>query len=145
MYQGALRLKFKKIHRMHLSKLKSKETRFFCPKFCDIAIQAISTGKINNRHIETGRRYIRRRLKKGTFIKINMFPYHSFTKKPISARMGKGKGRVYGWLFPCVKGRILYEVRLSKLMVLRTRYYLNLLKGLSKKMPVRLKTVRLIY
>jgi len=145
MYQGALRLKFKKMHRMQLSLTKSNETRFFCPKFCDIAVQAISTGKINNRHIETGRRYIRRRLKKGTFIKINMFPYHSFTKKPISARMGKGKGRVYGWLFPCVKGRILYEIRLNKLMVLRTHYYLNLLKGLSKKMPVRLKTVRLIY
>lgn len=145
MYQGALRLKFKKIHRMRLSYRYSKETRFFCPKFCDIAVQAITTGKLNNRHIETGRRYIRRRLKKGVFIKINMFPYHSFTKKPISARMGKGKGRVYGWLFPCARGRILYEIRLNKLMALRTRYYLNLLKGLSKKMPVRLKTIRLIY
>jgi len=29
-------------------------------------------------------------------MKINMFPYLPFTKKPVSARMGKGKGRVYG-------------------------------------------------
>lgn len=145
MYQGALRIKFKKMHRLYNRNHVDSDYRFFCPKFSDIGIQAISTGKLNNRHIETGRRFIRRRLKKGSFIKINMFPYIPFTKKPVSARMGKGKGRVYGWVFPCYKGRILYEVRVSKIMYLRVSRLAVLLKGISKKMPVRTKISKLIY
>lgn len=96
MYQGALRIKFKKVHRLFIQDHTSCENKFFCPKFGDLAIQAQNKGKFTNRHIETGRRYLRRRLKKSTFLKINMFPYLPFTKKPVSARMGKGKGRVYG-------------------------------------------------
>jgi ribosomal protein L16/L10AE len=98
MYQGALRLKFKKLHKAILIR-KSKEkieSSLFIPKFADFAMQATSTGRLTNRHIETGRRHLRRSFKKRVSIKINMFPYHSFTQKPVSARMGKGKGRVYG-------------------------------------------------
>lgn len=105
MYQGALRLKYKKLHKakVYKNKLGTKKTphfimepRFFIPKFSDFAIQTLSGAKITNRHIETGRRHLRRTFKKRISIKINMFPYHSYTQKPISARMGKGKGRVYG-------------------------------------------------
>lgn len=99
MYQGALRLNFKKMHRLSFSKNSfgsDIEARLFCPKFGDFGLQAITKGKITNRQIETGRRYIRRSFKKNVSIKINMFPYLSYTQKPISARMGKGKGRVYG-------------------------------------------------
>ncbi len=96
MYQGALRIKFKKVHRLFIQDHTSCESKFFCPKFGDLALQAEEKGKFNNRHIETGRRFIRRKLKKGSYMKINMFPYLPVTKKPVSARMGKGKGRVYG-------------------------------------------------
>lgn len=104
MYQGALRLKYKKLHKTKLYKQKAGklkrdfvlESRFFIPKFSDFAIQALTAARISNRHIETGRRHLRRTFKKRISIKINMFPYHSYTQKPISARMGKGKGRVYG-------------------------------------------------
>lgn len=102
MYQGALKLKYKKLHKTKLYKKKKHkscflvESSFFVPKFSDFGMQAISGAKITNRHIETGRRHLRRTFKKRISIKINMFPYHSYTQKPISARMGKGKGRVYG-------------------------------------------------
>lgn len=99
MYQGALRVKFKKMHRLSFTKSilsGNTEGRAFYPKFSDFGLQALTKGRITNRQIETGRRYIRRSFKKDVSIKINMFPYHSFTQKPISARMGKGKGRVYG-------------------------------------------------
>lgn len=145
MYQGALRIKFKKVHRLYNQDHTSWEQRFFYPKFSDLGVQAIDNGKLTNRHIETGRRYIRRKLKKGSFMKINMFPYLPFTKKPVSARMGKGKGRVYGWVFPCKKGRVLYEVRLNILSSLKIERLTRTLKGISKKMPVRVKIIKLIY
>ncbi len=145
MYQGALRIKFKKVHRLFYQDHTSCEHRFFCPKFGDLGVQAITNGKFTNRHIETGRRYIRRKMKKGTFMKINMFPYLPFTKKPVSARMGKGKGRVYGWVFPCKKGKILYEIRLNMLSSLKLRRLTKNLRGIAKKMPVRVKIVRLVY
>ena len=66
-------------------------------------------------------------------------------KKPVSARMGKGKGRVYGWIFPCKKGRILYEIRLNMFSSLKLARLTRTLHGISKKMPVRVKIVKLIY
>jgi len=146
MYQGALRIKYKKLHRVYLYKHNDRlENKFFCPKFCDLGVQAFSSGKLTNRHIETGRRFLRRRLKKSVFIKINMFPYHPFTKKPVSARMGKGKGRVYGWYFPCKSGRMLYEMKLNILMFLQLSGIIKKINNISKKMPIKVKTVRLIY
>ncbi len=78
-------------------------------------------------------------------MKINMFPYLPVTKKPVSARMGKGKGRVYGWIFPCKKGRILYEIRLDVLTSLKQLKLVDQLKGVSKKMPVKVRVIKLIY
>jgi ribosomal protein L16 len=147
MYQGALRLKFKKLHKAILIR-KSKEkieSSLFIPKFADFAMQATSTGRLTNRHIETGRRHLRRSFKKRVSIKINMFPYHSFTQKPVSARMGKGKGRVYGWIFPCKKGRILYEMKFTRVVVFQLSRYRKIFVGLTKKLPVRVRFVRLIY
>lgn len=151
MYQGALRLKYKKLHKSKLYRNTKKapvcikESSFFIPKFSDFGIQAITSGRISARHIETGRRHLRRTFKKRISIKINMFPYHSFTQKPISARMGKGKGRVYGWIFPCKKGRMIYEMRFSKLVVFQRERYKRIFTGLTKKLPVRTRFVRLIY
>ena len=151
MYQGALRLKYKKLHKARLYTNKrgklhfTNEPSFFVPKFSDFGMQAISGAKITNRHIETGRRHLRRTFKKRISIKINMFPYHSYTQKPISARMGKGKGRVYGWVFPCKKGRVIYEMRFSKLVFFQKERYKKIFSNLTKKLPVKTRFVRLIY
>ena len=95
MFQGALRLKYKKMHKSKLCSSK-KDLKFFLPKFGDIGLQSQNSIKITPRQMETGRRFIRRLFGRGVKIKVNMFPYHSYTTKPVSARMGKGKGRIAG-------------------------------------------------
>lgn len=97
MFQGALRVKHKKMHRYALIKKKSRlESKLFVSKFGDFSLKATESGFMTPKQIETGRRYIRKMLAKGGKIKINVFPYLSQTKKPVSARMGKGKGRISG-------------------------------------------------
>lgn len=86
-------LKFKKFHKIKL-KRGARELRFFCPKFGDYGLQALSNGKLNAGQLEAGRLVVRRFSKKQAFLRINVFPYSALTKKPTSARMGKGKGKI---------------------------------------------------
>lgn len=95
MYQGALRLKYKKMHRFSWVKIR-KESKLFVSKFGDFGLKTKELGLLTPKQIETGRRFIRKVLAKDGKIKINIFPYLSLTKKPVSARMGKGKGRISG-------------------------------------------------
>lgn len=88
-------LKFKKFHKIKL-KRSAKESRFFCPKFGDYGLQALSSGRLTAKQLEAGRLVIRRFSKKQAFLRINVSPYAAITKKPTSARMGKGKGKTAG-------------------------------------------------
>jgi large subunit ribosomal protein L16 len=94
MFSAPENLKFKKFHKIKLS-YSAVEQRLFCPKFGDYGLQAISAGRLNAKQIEAGRRVVRRFSKKRAFLKINVFPFVSITKKPTSARMGKGKGKPF--------------------------------------------------
>lgn len=146
MFQGALRVKHKKMHRYALIKTKSRlESKLFVSKFGDFSLKATESGFMTPKQIETGRRYIRKMLAKGGKIKINVFPYLSQTKKPVSARMGKGKGRISGWVSPVKKGRIIFEISLSKYTSYKKQFRLTKLQALSKKMPVKLNFVKLMY
>lgn len=144
MYQGALRVKYNKMHKIKL-KGQLAESRFFIPKFGDYGIQACSSGFLTPRQIETGRRFIRRVMKKTGRMKINVFPFKSITRKPTSARMGKGKGRVSGWIVPVKRGRILFELALVGGIVYKKKSHLSTLRLISKKLPVHTKLVRLVY
>lgn len=144
MFQGALRLKHKKMHKINLYG-SNYDLKFFCPKFGDIGLQAQTSSKITPRQMETGRRFIRRLFGRNVKIKINMFPYHSYTRKPVSARMGKGKGRVTGWFFPCKIGRIIFEISYNRKKQRNMNFMLQRLQIISKKFPGKLKVVKLIY
>ncbi len=78
--------------------------------FGDFGLQAMSTGFITSRQIESARIAISRHLKKGGKMWIRIFPDKPITKKPLEVRMGKGKGAVEGWVAPIQRGRILYEL-----------------------------------
>lgn len=78
--------------------------------FGDFGLQAMSTGFITSRQIESARIAISRHLKKGGKMWIRIFPDKPVTKKPLEVRMGKGKGAVEGWVAPIQRGRILYEL-----------------------------------
>ena len=92
MFNPPENLKFKKFHKVKLTNSRT-EQNLFCPKFGNYGLQAVNYGKINAKQIEAGRRVIRRFSKKRAFLKINIFPQLSITKKPTSSRMGKCKGK----------------------------------------------------
>lgn len=109
MFRAPKKLKFKRFHKV---KIKSRvtENRLFCPKFGDYGLQAQTMGKLNASQLESGRLVVRRFSKKRAFLKINVFPYLAITKKPTASRMGKGKGKLAGWICPIKRGRIIYEI-----------------------------------
>lgn len=92
MLAGPLNLKFKKFHcKRYIPN--HKDNRSFNLKFGLIGLKCVEYGKITARQLEAVRRVIRRGISKIGQIKINTFPSYSITKKAISARMGKGKGK----------------------------------------------------
>lgn len=44
---------------------------------------------------------------------IKPFTYAPITKKPVGARMGKGKGSISSWIAPVRSGKILFEINVS--------------------------------
>jgi len=79
--------------------------------FGDFALQAVTRGYVTNNQIEAARVAINRHLQRRGQVWIRLFPYKSFTKKPLEVRMGKGKGNVEGWMAPVKPGRVLFEIK----------------------------------
>ena len=108
MFSAPQKLKFKKFHKLKFNTRRT-ENRFFCPKFGDYGLQAIGFGKVTAAQLESGRLVIRRFSKKQAFLRISVFPHAAVSKKPTSARMGKGKGAPEYWVAVVKPGRILFE------------------------------------
>lgn len=92
MFNPPQKLKFKKLHKIKRNH-RSIERRSNLLKFGVFGLQAAEYGKLTAKQIEAVRVLLRRGFKKQGNIKINVFPGISLTKKPVSARMGKGKGK----------------------------------------------------
>ncbi len=73
-------------------------------------LQALESGYISARQIESARIAMTRRVKRGGKIWIRIFPDKPITKKPAEVRMGKGKGPPEAWVAVIKPGRILYEM-----------------------------------
>ncbi len=136
-------LKFKKFHKIKL-KPRSYDSRFFCPKFGDYGLQATSSGRLTLNQLEAGRVVVRRFSKKQAFLRINVSPYAAITKKPTSARMGKGKGKISGWVSPVRRGRIIFEIS-SLGGKFKNMLPFLALKQVNRKLSVSSKPVKLIY
>ena len=101
------RVKYRKVQRGSNAGLATKNNKI---DFGDYALQAVTRGYVTNNQIESARVAINRHLKRRGKVWIRMFPYKSFTKKPLEVRMGKGKGNVEGWMAPVKPGRVLFEI-----------------------------------
>ena len=101
------RVKYRKIQRGNNSGLAPSNNKV---DFGDFGLQALTRGYVTNNQIEAARIAINRHLKRRGKVWIRLFPYKSFTKKPLEVRMGKGKGNVEGWVAPVKPGRVLFEV-----------------------------------
>lgn len=143
MFSAPNNLKYKKFHKLKI-RYKSVEQSFSCPKFGDIGLIAAGHGKLNAKQIEAGRRVASRFTKKKALLKIDVFPFISLTKKPVSARMGKGKGKPYTWIQPIQRSKVLFEFRQIKREVSSSLITSVMLK-IGKKLPFRCKVVKLIY
>lgn len=78
--------------------------------FGDFGLKAIGRGRLTARQIESARRAITRRVKRGGKLWIRVFPDKPISKKPLEVRMGKGKGNVEYWVALIQPGRMLYEI-----------------------------------
>src|SRR6056300_200314 len=78
--------------------------------FGEYGLKAISRGRLTARQIESARRTITRRVKRGGKLWIRVFPDKPITQKPLEVRQGKGKGSVEYWVCQIQPGRVLYEI-----------------------------------
>jgi large subunit ribosomal protein L16 len=78
--------------------------------FGEFGLKAMTRGRITARQIESARRTITRKVKRGGKIWIRVFPDKPITKKPLEVRMGSGKGSVEYWVAQIQPGRMLYEI-----------------------------------
>jgi large subunit ribosomal protein L16 len=101
------RVKYRKVQRGSNAGLATTNNKV---DFGDFALQTLTRGYISNNQIEAARVAITRHLKRRGRVWIRMFPYRSYTKKPLEVRMGKGKGNVEYWVAPVKPGRVLFEV-----------------------------------
>lgn len=85
-------LKFKKYHKPNNSTHKNNVG--FKLRFGNLALRSISKSPLSFPQIESGRKALRRVLRKTGSFWVRVFPYSPLTKKPLSVRMGKGKGPV---------------------------------------------------
>jgi large subunit ribosomal protein L16 len=103
----------------------------------EYALQATGCGYITNRQIEAARIAISRKMKRGGYMWIKVFPDKSLSRKPAEVRMGGGKGSPETWVAVVRPGRILFEVggldAETSLAALRLAMY---------KLPIKTKLVK---
>ena len=78
--------------------------------FGEYALKATGRGRLTSRQIESARRALTRKVKRGGKIWIRVFPDKPITEKPLEVRMGKGKGNVEYWVCQIQPGKVLYEM-----------------------------------
>ena len=78
--------------------------------FGEFALKAVGRGRMTARQIESARRAMTRRVRRGGQIWIRVFPDKPITQKPLEVRQGQGKGNVEYWVAQIKPGKVLYEM-----------------------------------
>jgi len=85
------RTKFRKTHKGRNRGLANVGNKI---SFGQYGLKAMERGRMTSRQIESARRAMTRKVKRGAKIWIRVFPDKPITNKPLEVRMGKGKGSV---------------------------------------------------
>jgi len=101
------------------------------------AIQSLEPGKINGNQLEAVRRIITNRTKRQVKIWIRSFPNIPLTRRPISTRMGKGKGMVSIWINKITSGTVLLEVDGKNHSIIEKALFYSL-----KKLPFKTTIIK---
>lgn len=78
--------------------------------FGDFGLQAVGTGFITSRQIESARVAINRVLNREGKMWIKIFPHKPYTKRAAETRIGQGKGDVDHYFAIVQPGRVIFEV-----------------------------------
>ncbi len=101
------RTKYRKVHRGRRSGKAKGGTRV---NFGEYGLQALESGWITARQIESARIAITRAIRRGGKVWINVFPDKPVTQKPAETRMGSGKGSPEYWVAVVKPGRVMFEL-----------------------------------
>ena len=98
-----------KFRREQKGRMKGNAQRGNQLAFGSFGLKTLENCWLTAQQIEAARQAISRRMNREGQIWIRVFPVKPVTKKPLSTRMGKGKGDPYGFVAPITPGRILFE------------------------------------
>ena len=101
------RTKFRKQHKVSNRGLAHRGSTV---SFGEFALKAVGRGRMTARQIESARRAMTRRVRRGGQIWIRVFPDKPITQKPLEVRQGKGKGNVEYWVAQIQPGKVLFEM-----------------------------------
>lgn len=78
--------------------------------FGDFALKSMDRGLLTSRQIESARKAIMHKTKRGGKLWIRVFPDKSISKKPTETRMGSGKAAPDHFAAVIKPGRIIFEI-----------------------------------
>jgi large subunit ribosomal protein L16 len=82
-------------------------------------------------HLDMAKKIVKRMSKKVGIFNTHVKTYNAYTSKPNEIRMGKGKGKIDGYLATISKGQILFTLSYVPLQL-----GIDILTVLKKKLPV---------
>ena len=135
MFLQPKKTKYKKTKKGKLRKLEFKANKL---KFGTVGLKAVNSAIITARQIEAARQAMSRKIKKKGKLWICIFPDLPITAKPISSRMGKGKGAFSHWGARVKGGTMLFEICGVKDPVVVE----NALRTGSAKLPLKTRIVK---
>ncbi len=101
------RTKHRKVHRGRRKGVAKGGTKV---SFGEYGLQALASGWITARQIESARVAITRSVRRGGRVWITIFPDKPVTVKPAETRMGSGKGNPEFWVAVVKPGRVMFEL-----------------------------------
>ena len=101
------RTKYRKIQKGRRRGAPVKGSRI---NFGEYGLQAIESGWMTSRQIESARVAMTRYVRRGGKVWIKIFPHKPITQKAAETRMGSGKGTPEYWVAVIKPGRVLYEL-----------------------------------
>ncbi len=132
MFLQPKKTKYSKVKKGKLRKLEFKKNKL---QFGSVGLKAVNSAVLTARQIESTRQAISRKIKKKGKIWIRIFPDLPITTKPISARMGKGKGSLSHWSARIKGGTMLFEIcGIKDYKIIK-----NALRTGGAKLPVKTK------
>ena len=105
-----LQPKRRKYRKEHKGRNTGLATRGNTVVFGEFGLKSTDRGRLTARQIESARRAITRRVKRGGRIWIRVFPDKPISKKPAEVRMGNGKGNPEFYVAEIQPGKMLFEI-----------------------------------